>query len=352
MKILAIDTSCDETSVAVCANDWILTNKISSQIELHKKWGGVVPGIARRMHEENIDLVIKDALKQVRMSIGDMDAVAVTYGPGLAIALGVGIEKAKELSLEYNKPLVGVNHMEGHIYSALAHNSKGNPVITYKFPLVALLISGGHTELVLMRDHGKYEIIGKTLDDAVGEAFDKVARMLELGYPGGPILEELAKEGNPNRFIFPVPMSKTMSADFSYSGLKTSALYLINRELKDKKDVVSSTEYKQMICDVCSAFQIAATESLLMKTSFAIKSLSLENNIHDLIIAGGVSANQYIRNKFRSKFGKVMRIHFPSDRKLYGDNAGMIGVAAYFKALREDYSDPTTLDRVPNLSLA
>ncbi len=351
MKILAIDTSCDETSVAITENDWILANKISSQIELHKKWGGVVPGIARRMHEENIDLVLKDALKQTKLHLKDIDVFAVTHGPGLAIALGVGIEKAKSLAVEYDKPLVGVNHMEGHIYSALAHNSNGNPEIEYSFPLLALLISGGHTELVLMRDHGKYEIIGKTLDDAVGEAFDKVARMLEIGYPGGPILEELAKEGNPNRFTFPIPMSKTASADFSYSGLKTSALYLTNRELKEKRDLVSVSEYKQMICDVACSFQVAAVESLLQKTSFALRSLSLENTIQDLIVAGGVSANMYVRSKFRFKFGKNMRIHFPTDKKLYGDNAGMIGIAAYYNAKRDNFADPHTLDRIPNLSL-
>jgi N6-L-threonylcarbamoyladenine synthase len=350
MTILAIDTSCDETSVAITRDDWVLANKISSQIELHKKWGGVVPGIARRMHEENIDLVIKDALKQVKMQVSDMDAIAVTYGPGLAIALGVGIEKAKSLAIEYDKPLIGVNHMEGHIYSSLAHNSKGKPEIEYQFPLLALLISGGHTELVLMRDHGKYEIIGRTLDDAVGEAFDKVARMLEIGYPGGPILEELAKDGNPLRFPFPVPMSKTHSADFSYSGLKTSVLYLTNRELKEKKDQLLPSEYKQMICDVACSFQVAATEALLMKTSFALKSLALENDIKDFIVAGGVSANQYIRNKLRFKFEKTMRIHFPTDKKLYGDNAGMIGVAAYYNAQQGNFIDPSLLDRVPNLS--
>ncbi|MDQ3098532.1 MAG: tRNA (adenosine(37)-N6)-threonylcarbamoyltransferase complex transferase subunit TsaD [bacterium] len=350
MNILAIDTSCDETSVAITRDDRVLSNKIASQIELHKKWGGVVPGIARRMHEENIDLVIKDALKQVKMQISDLDAIAVTYGPGLAIALGVGIEKAKSLALEYNKPLIGVNHMEGHLYSALAHNSKGKPEIEYQFPLLALLISGKHTDLVLMRDHGKYEVLGRTLDDAIGEAFDKVGRMLEIGYPAGPFLEELAKEGNPLRFPLPVPMSKTHSADFSYSGLKTAALYLTNRELKERKDQLSSSEYKQIICDVACSFQIAATEALLMKTSFALKSLALENDICDLIVAGGVSANQYIRNKMRFKFGKKMRIHFPTEKKLYGDNAGMIGVAAYYIAQRGIFSNPTTLDRIPNLS--
>ncbi len=351
MKILAIDTSCDETSVAVTEGDRVFSNKIASQIELHKKWGGVVPGIARRQHEEHIDLVIKDALKQVKLGLSDIDAIAVTYGPGLAIALGVGIEKAKQLAIEYNKPLIGVNHMEGHIYSSLSRNSQGNPKIEYQFPLLALLISGKHTDLVLMHDHGKYQILGKTLDDAIGEAYDKVGRMLEIGYPAGPFLEELAKEGNPNRFQFPVPMSKTPSADFSYSGLKTAALYLTNRELKEKKESMSPSEYKQAICDVACAFQIAATEALLLKTSFALKSLMLDYDIKDLVVAGGVSANQFVRNKLRFKFGKTLRVHFPTDKKLYGDNAGMIGVAAHYSAQRGNFADPRTLDREPNLSL-
>lgn len=351
MNILAIDTSCDETSVAICRDDWVLSNKISSQIELHKKWGGVVPGIARRMHEENIDLVLKDALKQARMEITDIDTFAVTRGPGLAIALGVGIDKAKTLAIECHRPIVAVNHLEGHIYSAFARNSQGNPEVPYAFPLLVLLISGRHTELVLMRDHGKYEILGRSLDDAIGEAYDKVARMLEIGYPGGPILELLAKEGNPLRFPFPVPMSKTASADFSYSGLKTAALYLTNRELKERRDVLTSSEYKQIICDVACSFQVAAAEALLLKTSFVLKSLALEHDIKDLVIAGGVSANRYIRNKFRFKFGKALRIHFPTNKKLYGDNAAMVGVAAYFAARRGEYCDPYTLDRSARLSL-
>jgi N6-L-threonylcarbamoyladenine synthase len=351
MKILAIDTSCDETSVAVVENDRVLANKISSQIELHKKWGGVVPGIAKRMHEENIDPVIKDALKQVKLSVTAMDALAVTYGPGLAIALGVGIEKAKQLAQEYGKPLIAVNHMEGHIYSALAHNSKGTPSIEYQFPLLALLISGGHTEIVLMKDHGQYEIVGRTLDDAVGEAYDKVSRMLELGYPGGPIIEELAKAGNPKRFPLPVPMSKTPSADFSYSGLKTATLYLVNREIKPLQGQVSAHEYRQMICDVAASFQVAAVDSLIMKIEFALKKLQLEYEIKDLIVAGGVSANLYLRTKLRGRFNHRLRLHFPTNKKLYGDNAGMIGVAAYFNALRGQYVDLSALDRSPNLSL-
>lgn len=229
MKILAIDTSCDETSVAITNNDNIISNKISSQIEFHKKWGGVVPSIARSMHEQNIDFVVKEALKHAKLELKDIDVFAVTRGPGLAIALEVGIKKIKEFVNEYKKPVIAINHMEGHIYSALSHNAKGNPKIEYTFPLIAILVSGGHSEIVLMKDHGSYEILGKTLDDAVGEAYDKVARMLELGYPGGPMIENLAKDGDETRFPLPIPMTKTRNTELSYSGLKTAVLYLTRK---------------------------------------------------------------------------------------------------------------------------
>ncbi len=348
MKILAIDTSCDETSVAITENDRVLSNAISSQIEFHKQWGGVVPGIARRMHEEAIDMVIAEALKRAKVSIDKIDAFAVTYGPGLAIALGVGINKAKEYAVLYDKPLIGVNHMEGHIYSALAKNAKGNPEITYSFPLIALLVSGGHTEIVLMKDHGSYEILGKTIDDAIGEAYDKVARMLELGYPGGPIVEELAKKGNDTAYPLPIPMIKNPTLDMSYSGLKTAVLYLTKKLFVEKLDKKEKT---QIICDVAASFQKAAIDELLIKTERAFKAVSARYEIKDLIVAGGVSANQTLRKQFRAQFGKTYRIHYPTSKKLYGDNAGMIGVAAHYQAVAGNFADPNTVERSPNLSL-
>lgn len=358
MKILAIDTSFDETSVAVTDGDRILSNKIASDIEIHKKWGGVVPSIARRLHEEKIDFVIKEALMQAKITLRDIDAFAVTYGPGLAIALEVGIQKTESLAKEYNKKVIKVNHMEGHIYSALSKNSKGNPAIEYSFPLLALLVSGGHTELVLMKDHGSYEIIGRTLDDAVGEAFDKVGRMLEVGYPGGPIIEEVAKKGDPNRFPLPVPMTKTRNTDMSYSGLKTAVLYLTRKIFTEDMDPKVKA---QMICDIAASFQKSAIDSLLLKTKIALENLSKEHEIKDLILAGGVAANQALRRKFRKAFGplrrssseasKEQRIHFPTDKKLFCDNAGMIGVAAYYNALRNNFAESTPIQREPNLSL-
>ncbi len=348
MYILAIDTSCDETSVAITNGTRVLTNKISSQIEIHKKWGGVVPGIARTMHEENIDFVIEAALEGAKVKIEEIDAIAVTYGPGLAIALGVGINKAKELAEKYNKPLIGINHMEGHIYSALTQNAQGNPKIEYAFPLLCLLVSGGHTELVLMEEHGKYRIIGQTLDDAVGEAYDKVARMLLLGYPGGPIIEELAKEGNKEAFLFPVPMTKTRTTDFSYSGLKTSVLYTTQKVLTENME---KTERQKITKDIAASFQRVAIESLVIKTKIALEDLSNEYEIKDIIMAGGVSANNALRKEFRKVFGKEYRIHYPTSKKLYGDNAGMIGVAAYQHATKKDFMNPVDLERAPNLSL-
>ncbi len=355
MKILAIDTSCDETSVAVTEGTRVLSNKISSQIEFHKKWGGVVPGIARTMHKENIDIVVKEALLSAKTKLEEIDAVAVTQGPGLAIALEVGITKAKEISGVIGKPLIAINHMEGHIYSTLAQNKSGNPKINYQFPLLALLVSGGHTELVLMKNHGDYEIIGRTLDDAVGEAYDKVARMLGIGYPGGPIIEKLAKEGNPEGFPLPIPMTKTRSCDFSYSGLKTSVLYLTQKVLGEN---LSKHERQKITKDIAASFQRVAIESLVIKTKIALEDLSNEYEIKDIILAGGVSANLALRKEFRKVFGprhsgasKNYRLHYPTNKKLYGDNAAMIGVAAYYSAQNGKFTEPINLERLPNLSL-
>ncbi len=348
MRILAIDTSCDDTSVAISENDNIISNEVSSQIEFHKKWGGVVPDIAKRMHQEFIEGTVETALKKAKTKLKDIDVFAVTHGPGLAIALGVGIDKAKELATKYKKPLVAVNHMEGHIYSTLAHNAKGNPKIKYQFPLVAILVSGGHTEIVLMKNHGEYEILGRTLDDAMGEAYDKVARMLEVGYPGGPIVEEFAKNGDSSRFPLPVPMSKSKTTEMSYSGLKTAVLYLTRKVFTEN---ISVKEKKQIIYDIAASFQKSATEALLAKTEIALKELAKKHNVKDIILGGGVSANMALRKTIRKRFGKNYRLHFPTSKKLYGDNAGMIAVAAYHNALRKNFADIEKVERSPNLSL-
>lgn len=385
MKILACDTSCDETSVAVIEDGRVLSNKLSSQIQMHQEWGGVVPSLAKRKHEELLPVVIERALKGAKVTLDDIDVFAVTRGPGLAIALEVGLKHFKELSLKHKKPLVAVNHMEGHVYSTFAKNSKGKPEISSEFPLLALLVSGGHTEFVLMREHGQYEIIGQTLDDAIGEAFDKVGRMLDLGYPAGPVIEEIAKQGNENRYEMPIPMRYSKDGNMSYSGLKTAAMKLVNEELKSplnayaekfKKQVESSKSYersqenkvlsiqyavhsketeirdeRQVTCDIAASFQKAAIEQLLVKTEFVLNKIEKDFGfkILDLNIGGGVAQNMYLRKKFREKFGKRVRLHFPTSKRLHTDNAGMIGVAAYYNALRGNFAkDLESLDRAPN----
>lgn len=425
MFILAIDTSCDETSVSISWDDVILSNVISSQVELHKKYGGVVPMIAMRAHKERIDAVIEEAVRRARSQISNfkfliskqfpkpksktsnrtlsseihdsrftihnVDVFAVTYGPGLAPALQVGIEKAKELSKRYKRPLVAVDHMEGHIYSNFAKRNGVNYKLqiknykqiqnsksqiknrqtfslsnVYTFPLLCLLISGGHTELVLMKNHGQYEVVGETLDDAVGEAFDKVAKMLNLGYPGGPIVENLAREGNPLKYDFPIPLAKSKTNDFSYSGLKTSVLYKLQKI--SQKGVYA----KKQICDVCASFQRAAIEHLVQKTKLAVEKILLPERskakskdytnetlrqaqrIKYLLLGGGVVANQLVRKELR----KVMRPHhiklvYPTDHKLLGDNAAMIAVVAFHKAKRKEFvKNIHKLDRNPGLRIA
>lgn len=346
MKILAIDTSCDDTSAAVLENDKVLSNVVSSQIELHYGTGGVVPSVAKRAHMERIDPVVDLALKRAKVRIEDIDIFAVTYGPGLAIALEVGIRKAKELALKYKKPLVAVDHMEGHIYSNFIRNSKGNYYNSFKkpkFPLLALQVSGGHTEIILMENHGKYKIIGQTLDDAVGEAFDKVARMLVLGYPGGPIIEEFGKEGNEDKFQLPRPMLYSKNYDFSFSGLKTACFYLVN-DLKIEHGV----KFPTVVPDFCASFEKAVTETLLYKTSKAIE----EFKPKQLLMGGGVLANLYLRRRFRKKMRELgVDVYMPA-KKFCSDNATMIGVCAYYKAKRKEFvKDVEKLDRVPGLRI-
>ncbi len=340
MKILSIDTSCDETSVAVTEGQKILANKIYSQVLIHKKWGGVVPDLAKRAHEEHIDIVVNEVFKKVEQS--KIDAFAVTYGPGLAIALEVGILKAKELSTLYKKPLIAVNHMEGHIYSCFAQNSAGNPKSEFKFPYIALLISGGHTELVLFKDHGIYEILGQTVDDAAGEALDKAAKLIGLGYPGGAVIETLALKGNKTFLKFPRPMKGSKDLNFSFSGLKTS-FYYYYRELSDK-------DKTSQLYDLAASYQEAVFDSILHKLQKAI----VQTGVSSLVVGGGVGANKYLRDRIRELAKKHSgSVRFPAYKYLYGDNAAMIGIAAHFKALKGDYvNDLTSLHRVPRLSLS
>jgi len=346
MKILAIDTSCDETSASVCENDRVLSNIVYSQVDLHKKWRGVVPIIAKRAHQERITPVIELALKRAKVKIGDIDFFAVTIGPGLAIALEVGIKKVKELSNDYNKPLVLVNHMEGHIYSNLARSNKGNyysNLKKIKFPVLCVLVSGGHTEIVLMKNHGRYEILGQTLDDAVGEAFDKVARPLMLGYPGGPIIEEFAKRGNPERFKLPIPMQRRKDYNFSYSGLKTACVVKL---ASLKKEL--GKEFPNIVPDFCASFQKTISDSLLFKVKKVVKKYEPKQ----LLLGGGVIANNYIRRQFRKEMRKLCIEVISPNKKLCGDNAVMIGVCAYYKIKRKEFiKNIQKVDRLPNLRI-
>ena len=337
--ILSIDTSCDETSSSVTRNLNVLSNVISSQIELHKKYGGVVPLVAKRAHEERIDPVITEALKRSKVKFKDLDAIAVTYGPGLAIALEVGVSKAKELATKYNKPIIRVNHMEGHFLSSLANNSKGvGNNIDLKFPIMGLLMSGKHTEIVLCNEIGKYEIIGETLDDAVGEAYDKVARMLGLGYPGGRVLSDFADKGE-DKYHFTVPMINQNNLNFSYSGIKTAVMYFVKTH---------PNLNKQEIYDVAKSFEESAIKHILDRLSKALKKYPVKL----LFVGGGVASNSKIRSAIRKETKKLgVSVYAPRDKKLYMDNAAMIGIAAYYKYLKSEFTDPTTLDRNPKLGL-
>lgn len=351
MRILSIDTSCDETAAAITERRRVLSQSIFSQIVTHKQWGGVVPSLAKRVHEERIDGIIAQTLRKYATYVGveqaevwnTIDAVAVTYGPGLAIALEVGIRKAKELAAAHGKPLVAVNHMEGHIYSSFVQNRNGNPKREYTFPYLALLISGAHTEIVLFSDHLTYKVLGETRDDAAGEAIDKAARMLGFGYPGGPVLERLSEQaGNSDIYKFPRPMVRSKDLNFSFSGLKTSFLYF-TRAMTEKEKTDS-------IRGLASSFQAAIFDTLVRKTASAMDMTGVNN----LVVGGGVAANLHLRNLLKHMVTKRGgTVIFPSYKYLTGDNAAMIGVVAYYKAQKGLFvQDFSQLDRVPRLSLS
>ena len=323
--ILAIDTSCDETCASVCCGNQVLTNVISSQINLHKPYGGVVPNLAKRAHEEKIDLVVNKALKKYSPS-----AIAVTVGPGLAPALEVGLSYAKNLSLKLNKPLIAINHMEGHLLSSLANTN-----FILKNAL-GLLASGGHTQLVLVKKIGSYQLLGETLDDAAGEALDKLAKMLKLGYPGGPIIEQLAKKGDPDQIPLPVPMQHSKDLNFSFSGLKTAAMYIIKKQSKISK---------QFTFNICASFQQAIAKSLTTKLNKAINQYSPQS----ILLGGGVFSNLYLRRQIRKDTN--LPIFLPKNQKLFTDNAAMIGLAASNHYLKKDFvKNLNSLDRQPNLN--
>lgn len=331
--ILAIESSCDETAASVVKNGrCVLSNVISSQIELHKLYGGVVPEIASRKHIEKINQVIEEALTQAQVTLDDLDAIGVTYGPGLVGALLVGVAEAKAISYAKKLPLVGVHHIEGHISANYIENPDLEP------PFICLVVSGGHTHLVRVKDYGVYEILGRTRDDAAGEAFDKVARAIGLGYPGGPKIDKLSKKGNPDAITFPRAKIADSPYDFSFSGVKSAVLNYLNG-CQMKGEAVNRA-------DVAASFQKAVCDVLVEHAMLAMKDFGEDK----LAIAGGVASNSTLRTAFAEACGR-QGIHFyhPSPI-LCTDNAAMIGAAAYYE-YQKGVRHGLDLNAVPNLKL-
>lgn len=325
--IMGIESSCDETSVAIVKNGReVLSNVINSQIAIHEKYGGVVPEIASRCHVEVINGIMKEALKEAGLELNQIDGIAVTYGPGLVGALLVGVSYAKALSFATGIPLIPTNHIAGHIAgNYLTHKD-------LKPPFLCLIVSGGHTHLVNVKDYNDFEILGKTRDDAIGEAFDKVARVVGLGYPGGPKVDKMAKDGTPN---IELPLAKIDNLDFSFSGIKTAVINLNHKTPNINK------------ADLCASFQKAVTEMLLNNTKKAVE----KYNVDKIALAGGVSSNSYIRAEF-DKFGKEKNIQilYP-ELKLCTDNAAMIAAQGYYNFI-EGKRGELNLNAIPNLKLS
>lgn len=356
--ILAIDTSCDETAAAVVSGTEVLSNVVASQVELHKPYGGVFPTVAKQAHKENIDRVIALALKRAHQTWATIDAIAVTQGPGLAPALEVGITKAKELAAHYTKPLFPINHIEGHVLSVLAqpkskHKFTLNKKLTPHFPILSVVVSGGHTEFVLITKFGEYQRLGWTIDDAAGEALDKVGRILDLGYPAGPVVEQFAKLGNDRTYDFPLPMTTSRDYNLSFSGLKTFARRFIEQlETKGKLD-------KQAIYDLCASFQKAIFRHICHKLN---KVLLDHHDLGEVWLGGGVAANATLRAMLRQTIKThkdslakkeivlplSLKLRVPYSKKLCGDNAAMIGVVATVNSTLKHNS---LFERQPNQNL-
>ncbi len=332
MIVLGVESSCDETAVAIVRDGKeVLSNVVLSQIDIHTKFGGVVPEIASREHVYNVSMVFEEAFKRANLTPNDIDLIAVTKGPGLIGSLLVGLNAAKTLALIYNKPLIGINHLAGHIYAnSIEHDMK--------FPSIALLVSGGNTELIYMKDHFDFEIIGETLDDAVGEAYDKVARVVGIGYPGGPLVDKLAHLGN-DTYKLPRVTLGNDNYNFSFSGLK-SAVINLNHNANQRGEEIN-------VNDLCCSFQEAVTDVLVMKSLKACK----EYNVKQLIVAGGVSANKGLKEKLnKTNDNPDLEICIPSI-KYCTDNAVMIACAGYYRYLKNDTLDTLDLNADASLEL-
>ena len=331
MIVLGIESSCDETSASIVKENKIISNVIYSQ-EIHSKFGGVVPEIASREHQKNITFVVDKAIKEASIDISMIDGIAVTYGAGLKGALLVGINFAKGMSIALNIPYIGINHLEGHLFSNIMDNSN------LSYPFISLVVSGGHTQIWKVNSIGNYVLLANTVDDAAGEAFDKGARLLGLGYPGGPEIQRVSKGGNPDFIDFPRPSVKKNKFNFSFSGLKTALMYKIKNMDEQYK--------KENIHNIASSYQEAIVDTLLDR----IKKISKEEKINNISIAGGVAANARFRYKADQLSSKMnLKIYFPA-MKLCTDNAGMIAMAGYEKLSNNFFSD-FDLEAKPNLSL-
>lgn len=336
VRILGVESSCDETAAAVVENGrLILSNLVASQVDLHAKFGGIFPEVASREHIRTIYTIIEQAMQQAHITLNDLDAIAVTRGPGLPGSLVVGMNTAKGLALGSGLPLIGISHLEAHLYSAWLHLPDAQPPAEPQFPLVALIVSGGHTELVLMTDHLAYQRLGATLDDAAGEAFDKVARLLNLGYPGGPAIQKAAEAGNPQAFNFPRARLEG-GWDFSFSGLKTAVM----RDVRKLSTLASPLP----VADLAASFQAAVVDVLVSKTLQAAKQYQAK----DILVAGGVSANQSLRQSIQTR--SPCPVHIPP-LWLCTDNAAMIAAAGFHRFLKGQ-SDPLDMDVLPNWPLS
>ena len=344
-RILGVESSCDETAAAVVENGRVvLSNVVASQAEMHAKYGGVFPEVASRQHIRTVYTVVEEALSQAHLSLNDIDAIAATQGPGLPGSLVVGLNMAKGLALGSGKPLVGIHHLEGHLYSGwLDETANGNPPKSEPaFPILALLVSGGHSELVLMKDHLTYERLGGTLDDAAGEAFDKVARMLDLGYPGGPKIQQAAVGGNPNAFKFPRAWLDD-TWNFSFSGLKTAVLHQIRKLREQLGDGPNDETVALPVSDLAASFQMAVVDVLVTKARYAAQ----EYKAKELLVAGGVSANKLLREMISKDTDGI--VHVPP-LKYCTDNAAMIAAAGYYRFVN-GYTTGLDIDAYPTWPL-
>jgi len=369
MIILAIETSCDDTGVALVEGSQegcrILSNLVSSQVKLHAPYGGVVPNLAARAHLENIGPVLKETLEQAGHP--KIDLMAVTIGPGLIPSLLVGVNFAKALAYNWQKPIIGINHIEGHIYANwLTRDEKSkersfeqSPQATdpqwqpLTFPILCLVVSGGHTQLILMKNHGQYKLLGETRDDAAGEAFDKVAKLLNLGYPGGPLISQKAQKGNPQAFNLPRPMLKSNDFDFSFSGLKTAALYLLRNKTKDRpfgqSPQATDPQWQTLVSGISASFQQAVIDVLVGKTVKATKKFKVKT----VILSGGVAANQELASQMTEAIKRELPatgLRLPRP-ELCTDNGAMIAAAAYYKKRPTSKQSWSKIEAEANLKL-